>query len=496
MKVACGSLFRPASAVSLSLLLEVWLLAVFVAAGPRSLLLAAGTVMVPRPEPEPAPTSTPPPTTGTVASREAAGLQKIAPGEYQCFFLVDGKVLGIGSNRCGQLGIGLGAPYPPVPPIEIKAPPDVEFIDVAAGGYHSLAADRTGNVWTWGSNRFGQKGDGSPLDQEGVPAPVANGLPARIPADSTGKDFKDVIRVDSGWWINLALKKDGSVWVWGRNAEETSGLAGDRAIKMLVIDRPTQVPFNPPVCIVDVATSGTLMIARDSKGRVWSWGGGAGSKEDRGSGSGEYSKPHQLPNLPQVKAIAVGDGFSYALDTNGSLWGWGRSGTYLGLGPAKGGWVPQPTPTKLAFPEFGGQKVASVAVSGHTSHVILDDGTLWGWGDSAMGEVGDGQMLDFRKMNYSWDWGKFELMVFRPVRIAPQVRNFQAIYSTPACFYTYALTRDGKVYSWGRNKTGILGDGIIPTGKVAEHPDSWNVPTATQVFPLTTKDVHEVQSKP
>ncbi len=162
MKVACGSLFRPASAVSLSLLLEVWLLAVFVAAGPRSLLLAAGTVMVPRPEPEPAPTSTPPPTTGTVASREAAGLQKIAPGEYQCFFLVDGKVLGIGSNRCGQLGIGLGAPYPPVPPIEIKAPPDVEFIDVAAGGYHSLAADRTGQVWTWGSNRFGQKGDGSP----------------------------------------------------------------------------------------------------------------------------------------------------------------------------------------------------------------------------------------------------------------------------------------------------------------------------------------------
>ncbi len=223
-----------------------------------------------------------------------------------------------------------------------------------------------------------------------------------------------MIRVDSGWWINIALKKDGSVWVWGRNAEETSGLAGDGENKKLVIDRPTRVPFDPPASIVDVATSGTLIIARDSKGRVWSWGGGAGSKENRGSGSEEFSKPHQLHNLPPVKAIAVGDGFSYALDTNGSLWG----------------------------------------------------------------------------------WGKFELMVFRPVRIAPEVRNFQTIYSTPACSYKYALTRDGKLFSWGRNKTGVLGDGVIPTGAVAEHPDSWNVPSATQVFPLTTKKVKEVPSKP
>jgi alpha-tubulin suppressor-like RCC1 family protein len=430
------------------------------------------------------------------ASRRAGEIQRIAPGEYQCFFLVGGDVFGIGSNRCGQLGIGIGAPYPPLPPVAIHAPLRTKFIDVAAGGYHSLAVDTTGHVWTWGSNRYGQRGDGSPLERDGVPAPLENGLPARIAQDSQGHDFDNVIRVCSGWWINGALKNDGTVWVWGRNSEETSGLAGNEKITSAALDRPTQVPFEPGVSIVDLATNGALWMARDANGRVWSWGGGAESFENRGSGQRDFAKPCLLPNLPKIQAIAVGEGFSYALDTEGNLWGWGVSGTYLGLGPAQGGWFPQPTPVKLSFPEFGGVKVSAVAVSGHSTHVILADGTLWGWGDSALGEVGNGEMLDFQRWNYSWDWGKFERMVFRPVRIAPEVNNFGALYSTAMCFYAYAVTQDDQVYSWGRNKTGVLGNGVIPTGNVAEHPDSWNVPTATRVSPLSTQGIREVPSKP
>jgi alpha-tubulin suppressor-like RCC1 family protein len=435
------------------------------------------------------------PLTVTISSKTDSGLQKIAPGEYQCFYLVKGRILGIGSNRAGQLGIGIGAPYPSNPPREIEAPAGVRFVDVAAGGYQSLAADSDGRVWTWGSNLFGQKGDGSPLDRQGDPAPISDGIPARIATDSAGGTFDGVIGVGSGWWFDVALKKDGTVWVWGKNADETSGLAGNGDLRTTAITRPTRVPFGPPASIVQVATNGNFLIALDSKGRVWSWGGGADSKENRGSGSDEFGKPQRLPHLPPIRAVAAGDGFSYALDAAGELWGWGINGTYLGLGSSAGGWVPQPTPVRLAFPEFGGRKVTRIAVSGHTSHVILDDGSLWGWGDSAMGEAGNGAILDFGKHGYSWDWGKFECMVFRPVRIAPQVGNFRDLSSTAMCFYTYATTKDGRIYSWGRNKTGVLGDGVIPTGQTAEHPDSWNVATATQVFPLSMK-TREAPSKP
>lgn len=458
------------------------------------LSLVTGGLLVPRLSA--APPATPVRTPSVAAGKAASGLQKIAPGEYQCFYLVDGKIWGVGSNRAGQLGIGMNSSHAAVPPIKLKFPPDVRLVDVAAGGYHSLALDSSGHVWTWGGNAWGQKGDGSPIDRPGTSPPEANGLPAKLATDAAGKDFGDVVGVESGWCINLALKKDGTVWVWGRNDKEVCGIVGNGDTTTAAFNRPTQVPFDPPVSIVQIATSGNLIMARDSQGGVWSWGGGEGSKATRGTNHDEFSRPHRVPDLPPAKTIAVGDQFSYALDADGNLWGWGAAATYLGLGSPKGQWLLQPTPKKLDFPEFGGRRVASVVVSAHTTHVILDDGSLWGWGDSALGEVGNGEMLDFSKHNYNWDWGKFERMVFRPVRIAAEAGNFNAIYTNAMCFYCYATTADGKFYSWGRNKTGVLGDGVQPIGKNAEHPDSWNVATATQVFPLTQKTVRPVPSKP
>lgn len=433
---------------------------------------------------------------GIAPAKSAPGLQKIAPGEYQCFFIVDGRVWAIGSNRAGEMGIGFGSPYPGVPAIEVPFPADVKLIDVAAGGYHGLAADSAGHVWTWGSNSFGQKGDGSPLDRQGVPFPEAHGFPGKIVADSAGKDFGGVIQVFGTLCDDLALKSDGTVWVWGKNDAEACGIVGNGDTATALIDRPTQVLFEAGVSIVQAAMSTNIAMARDSRGNVWSWGGGKDSKTNRGSDSDDFSRPHRVVGLPPIKAIAVGDGFSYGLDREGSLWGWGIEGTFLGLGPATGGWIPQPTARKLAFPEFGSRKVTLVAVSGHSTHVILDDGSLWGWGDSAMGEVGNGDILDFSKHNYCWDWGKYEKMVFRPVRIVPGVSNFKAVCSNSLCFYSYAVTADGKLYSWGRNKTGILGSDVLPTGNASEHPNSWDVAVAAEVSPFTVKTARPVPSRP
>jgi alpha-tubulin suppressor-like RCC1 family protein len=424
------------------------------------------------------------------------GLEKIAPGEYQCFYLVNGRVRGVGSNRTGELGIGFGSSLPGVPAVDAKLPSDVRFVDVAAGGYHGLALDSTGRVWTWGSNAFGQRGDGSPVEQPGVPLKDDGGLPAIIPTDIAGNAFGDVVQIEAGLCADVALKRDGTVWVWGQNSAECAGLAGNGDVATAFIQRPSQVVFQPGVHIVQVSMNSHFVMGRDSEGRVWSWGGGADSKEDRGSDTGDFGRPHRVLNLPPVQDVCAGDRFAYALDANGDLWGWGAEGTYLGLGQPEGGWFPQGLPKKLDFPEFGGLKVKQVAVSAHSTHVILSDGSLWGWGDSALGEVGNGRVLDFSRRNYTWDWHKFDLMMFRPVRIAPEEHNFKTIYSHALCFYCYAMTADGRIFSWGRNKTGILGNDVLPSGDQANHPDSWNVALATEVSPLTVKRARSVPSKP
>jgi alpha-tubulin suppressor-like RCC1 family protein len=144
--------------------------------------------------------------------------------------------------------------------------------------------------------------------------------------------------------------------------------------------------------------------------------------------------------------------------------------------------------------------VATLAVDAIATHVILTDGTLWGWGDDAQGAVGDGHELDFATTTepYAWDWGPCEMMVLQPVQIAKEVTDrFVNVFSTPiADFYIYATTSSGAVYSWGRNKTGDLGTDVVAPNSIqaAAYPNGWDVTSPTLVSPMTVTAAVPVES--
>ena len=51
---------------------------------------------------------------------------------------------------------------------------EMAFVQVAAGEAHSLAVGYDGTLWAWGSNAFGQLGNGTPLFHS---SPVQSQLP-------------------------------------------------------------------------------------------------------------------------------------------------------------------------------------------------------------------------------------------------------------------------------------------------------------------------------
>jgi alpha-tubulin suppressor-like RCC1 family protein len=294
---------------------------------------------------------------------------------------------------------------------------------------------------------------------------------------------------------NIAVKSDGSVWIWGNTAE---GMRGDGQYGQ-VNTRPVQVRIPQNKKIVKVV-AGAVVIALASDGTVWTWG-GDNRKELLGTNTADFMHPHQLPLPERARDIAGGGFFSYALGVDGRLYGWGYYTAYMCLGP--GGYSNSPPPpaapkdltARLHLP----LPVASVTCNSVCTHVILTDGTLWGWGDNTSGAVGDGQEPDYSKHQppYAWDWGPGQMLVEKPVRLAPGVHDFIRVFGGSAgVFYCYAITSTGQLYSWGRNKGAVLGNGIVGATPdiMAVYPNSWDVTVVTPVDPFGLTKIKLVTS--
>ena len=155
--------------------------------------------------------------------------------------------------------------------------------------------------------------------------------------------------------------------------------------------------------------------------------------------------------------------------------------------------VPTDLTTRLNLPH----PVKTIVTDMVCTHAILSDGTLWGWGDNAQGGIGNGKELNFANTTnpYAWDFYPAELLQQTPVQITTRA-DFVGLFATePFVMYTYAETADGTLYSWGRNKGGVLGNGIVGCSSVAAtYPNSWDVPAATIVTPLAITSVTIVPS--
>jgi alpha-tubulin suppressor-like RCC1 family protein len=112
-----------------------------------------------------------------------------------------------GDNSRGQLGRSTGSDPSDSNPTELTAPagmadPADPIVDIACGDYHSLAVTKSGHVYAWGDNTFGQLGDGTTTNHP---------LPTEIP------NLANVKSVAAGDGFSVALKSDGTVWTWGTN---------------------------------------------------------------------------------------------------------------------------------------------------------------------------------------------------------------------------------------------------------------------------------------
>lgn len=235
-----------------------------------------------------------------------------------------------------------------------------DYADVALGTYATLAIKKDGSLWSWGiDNSSGILGNGTYS---------ASTTPTQI-----GTDFiKVVVKGENtvGGESAEALKKDGSLWVWGA-----------RSLMQPNANGPELAPRMVSTGFVDIArgsNGGSLGLKSD--GSLWTWN-------------------RNLSDQPFVPvkiadgyvAIATSYGAAYGLKADHSLWNWDRNAP----NQPDSGIATVSTPVKV------GDGFLSISAGPYYALAVKSDGTLWAGGDDSSGQFGDGQSGGgaFRQVN-------------------------------------------------------------------------------------------------
>lgn len=143
---------------------------------------------------------------------------------------------------------------------------------IRAGGSSSLYIDNSGDVFTWGSNIYGQLGNGTV---------TCRSTPYRAAS-------LDGLSIKIGETHMIGLNSSGKVYSWGRN---NYGQLGDNSISCRC--EPVSIYGTNTFCKIFV--SADMNVAIDNHGTFWGWG-RDGSGDFYGS-AGNRSTPVRLSNF-------------------------------------------------------------------------------------------------------------------------------------------------------------------------------------------------------
>ena len=176
----------------------------------------------------------------------------------------------------------------------------------------------------------------------------------------------------------------------------------------------------------------TLVATAPSGNRAFTWGSNVSGELGMGDAGPSSATPRAVPGLAQVATVAAGDYDTFAMLSDGTVWGWGQNASgALGDGTT----TDQYSPVQAQ----GVTGAAEVAAGASHTLALLADQTVWAWGGNWVGQLGDGTTTPSGP------------------KLVPGLTGVVAVAAGRT--HSLALTKDGTLYAWGENQYGQLGDG-------------------------------------
>jgi alpha-tubulin suppressor-like RCC1 family protein len=207
-------------------------------------------------------------------------------------------------------------------------------------------------------------------------------------------------------------------------------------------DAPVTVKLPAGVAITKVAAGGRHTLAVTSTGQVLSWGYNFhGQLGDGNNAESRLPVTVPLPSGTVVTAVAAGDIDSLAVTSTGLLYSWGAN-QYGQLGDAST--QPSNVPVRVKFAK--GTKIVAAGTSYNYAMALTSGGQVYTWGYNGSGQLGTG---------------------FYTASEIPQLvklpHGTKVVKIANGGYDGLALTAGGKLWAWGDDAFGQLGNGNFKT---------------------------------
>ncbi|MDB5335958.1 MAG: repeat protein, partial [Planctomycetaceae bacterium] len=369
-----------------------------------------------------------------------------------------------------------------------------------------LALTTDGNVWTWGSGRYGQMPDG--LSTSPNPANT-NMLPwfntREQPLVTRVAGMSNAVSIAGNGDYSLVALDDGSVWGWGPS------------IKGYPYHHWTQFTINSGFSETWSAPfwahpfdqrqlsffSEVIYTAED-------WNSGlAGRLSPDNSIFAAVNKPVKIPGLENIVQVAASVFFSGALTADGKVYVWGEWAHVEAPGEA----------TEIKLLSGINERVVQIVAGEWALLAVTESGKLYQWYHSHepvaelfpgvanvkqiaaqhynfLALLADGRVMQWGAMGIGNDSPRCELWQYRTYKEPYVVPNLKNIVSISTGFESaYATDAEGYLWAWGVDSYGIYGldyrvtwGGILPNNmRMTRKPDRF------QEEPLRIGTVKEVE---
>lgn len=314
-----------------------------------------------------------------------------------------------------------------------KVMEDVVSVSTVEDASHVFAVKTDGSLWGWGFN------NNNPL----IPAGMLGLGEAVKYVDTPTKIMDDVVSVSTSFDHTVALKRDGSLWKWGRIS------SGASAVPVKIAD---DVRF---ATVGDSYSSNIFAIKEDNS--LWVSGNHTVFPyETLEPGKMGYYNGELTKIMDNVKAVASLYSSNFVIKQDDSLWSWGKDTTgQLGNGgkhelsggesyfdnPVYKVYTYQRTPVKIL------ENVKRIIPTSNKIYAFTSDDQLWVWGDSWRAEA------------ERTAGGTKIIKELEPEKTIPRKASEDFSYIFRNGNSSVKLKADGTVWVEGYNKYGQLGTG-------------------------------------